>query len=221
MKKILRNKLAIIIVSVLLVFATGTGSIILAVVADSQRTVKINTSSVINDNFEGIGINSLPVTLMENNKSKGNNEAYWELEKSRIINLKPAIVRLWTQVDWFVTENDLSNGTGEDYYSGVYNFESDYMQSVYKYLDTYKQIGSQVILVTNWKVGTAIQPWFSIDGINTPETSAPQDIKAYAKAHTELLKYLINKKGYTNISYVSVANEPDLMDFESHGDQYI
>ena len=221
MKKLLKNRLAIIIVSVILVIATGTGSLIYAAVADAQRTVKINTSSVIKEDFAGIGINSLPFTLMSNNLDKGANEAYFELEKSRILNLKPAIVRLWTQVDWFVTENDLTNGTGADYYSGVYNFESERMQSVYKYLDTYKQIGSQLILAINWKVASTIQPWFSIDGINNPETSAPQDIDAFAKAHVELLKYLINVKGYTNIKYISVANEPDLMDFESHGDQYI
>lgn len=221
MKKLFKNRLAIIITAVVLVLTTGTGTLIYATVADAQRTVKINTNSVIKEDFAGIGINSLPFTLMSNNLDKGSNEAYFELEKSRILSLKPAIVRLWTQVDWFVTDNDLTNGTGADYLSGVYNFESERMQSVYKYLDTYKQIGSRLILATNWKVASTIQPWFSIDGINNPETSAPQDIDAYAKAHVELLKYLINVKGYTNIKYVSVANEPDLMDFESHGDQYI
>lgn len=181
-----------------------------------QYTIDIDTTNVVNSNFEGIGVNSIPVTLMSNNTAKGNNEAFWELEKSRILNLKPATVRLWTQVDWFVTENDLTNGTGADYLSGKYNFESESMQALYAYLDAYKQAGSKIVLVTNWKVGSAIQPWFSIDGLEAPENSAPKDITAYANAYAALLEYLTDEKGYTNIKYVSVANEPELNDFESN-----
>lgn len=182
-----------------------------------RAIVTVKTSSVINEDFEGIGVNSIPVSLMENNLDQGNNAAYFELEKSRIIKLKPAIARLWTQVDWFVTENDFvsNGGNGEDYYAGTYDFESNRMQALYQYLDAFKQAGSKVILVTNWKVGPEIQQWFSISGLSTPETSAPKDIPAYARAYTELLKYLINTKGYTNIAYVSVANEPDLSDFQT------
>lgn len=211
-----------LICSMALIALISGGSVIFAAVADSKRTVTVKTNSVITNDFEGTGVNSIPVTQMSNNLDKGNNEAYFELEKSRIVKLKPAIVRLWTQVDWFVTEKDFvsNGGTGADYFAGVYDFNSERMQALYKYLDVYKQIESKVILVTNWKVGSEIQKWFSIDGINTPQTSAPGDIDAYARAYTALLDYLINTKGYSNITYAAVANEPDLADFESHGDEY-
>ncbi len=181
-----------------------------------EYNISVDTENVVNGDFEGIGVNSIPVTLMSNNIAKGSKEAFWELEKSRILNLKPATVRLWTQVDWFVTDNDLTNGTGADYLSGKYDFESESMQALYAYLDAYKQAGSKIVLVTNWKVGSAIQGWFSIEGIEAPENSAPKNINAYANAYAALLEYLINTKGYTNIEYVSVANEPELNDFESN-----
>lgn len=216
------KKTAMLICSMVLIALITGGTVLLAAVIDSKRTVTVKTSSVITNDFEGTGVNSIPVTQMSNNLDKGNNEAYFELEKSRIIKLKPAITRVWTQVDWFVTEKDFvsNGGTGADYFAGIYDFNSERMQALYKYLDIYKQIESKVILVTNWKVGSEIQKWFSIDGINTPQTSAPGDIDAYARAYTALLDYLINTKGYSNITYVSVANEPELDDFESHGDEY-
>ena len=182
----------------------------------NEYTVSIDTGEVINENFKGIGINSIPVTLMSNNIEKGSNESFFQLEKSRILDLKPAIVRLWTQVDWFVTDKDLVNNTGNDYYNGIYNFESDSMQALYKYLDAYKEAGSEIVIVTNWKVGEKIQSWFSIEGLDTPETSAPKDITSFANAYTAFLKYLIETKGYTNITYVSIANEPELEDFQTN-----
>ena len=206
------KKTAMLICSMVLIALITGGTVLLAAVIDSKRTVTVKTSSVITNDFEGTGVNSIPVTQMSNNLDKGNNEAYFELEKSRIIKLKPAITRVWTQVDWFVTEKDFvsNGGTGADYFAGIYDFNSERMQALYKYLDIYKQIESKVILVTNWKVGSEIQKWFSIDGINTPQTSAPGDIDAYARAYTALLDYLINTKGYSNITYVSVANEPEM-----------
>ena len=192
-----------------------------AIQSSGIKTIDIDCNNVIQSDFYGVGTNVLPFSLMENNKSKGYSDAYFELEKQRFLRLKPSIVRVWTQIDWFVCSEDFvsNGGSGEHYKNGEYDFNSPNMVAFLKYMDMFKDAGSDVMLVTNWKVGTDIQDWFCIDGINTPNSSAPADIDAYSTACTAFVKFLYDS-GYNNVKYISVANEPNLYDFAAHGDEY-
>lgn len=180
-------------------------------------TVTVDSTKILNNDYYGVGVNSIPVTEMKNNVAYGNNKSYFELEKKRILDINPAMVRLWTQVDWFVTERDkVSNGgTGLDYYSEKYDFESPQMQCLYDYLDIYEKTKSEIIIVASWKVGSEIQQWYSIEGVKNPESSAPRNPEACAKAYAALVRYLIDVKGYTGIKWISIANEPNYNDFST------
>ncbi len=159
------------------------------------------TDQVITEDFRGIGACVIPSLLMENSLEKGFNRAYWEKEKSRVNLVKPTLVRLWFQPDWFIIDK-------ESYYQHKYDFNSANMQAVYEYLDLYQKIGTEVEVNFGWKVAEENQDWFSIKDVRRRQESAPADLDEFAVACAEFLNEMIVNRGYTNIKYITFYNEP-------------
>ena len=159
------------------------------------------TDETIRDNFNGIGGCVCPMSFMDNSLKQGFNKAYWEKEKSRVQLCKPAVVRLWFQPDWFIIDED-------SYYRREYDFNSEKMQAVYPYLDLYKECGTEVLLNFGWKIDDRITSWYSIPGVPRARESAPKDLDEFAYSCAEFLTELIERRGYTNIKYLTFYNEP-------------
>jgi len=173
----------------------------------ASRTITVNPNVVINSDFAGVGVDIIPTALMENNLSKGYNEAYWEMDQKRLTMMKPKIARLWFQPDWMESAK------------GIYTWDSDKMIAFYKYLDALKAAGTEVELNFGWKVGRDIQSWFSIPG-EEARISAPADLDDFAKSCSDTLDQLINAKGYNNVKYLTFYNEPNGdWDFDAPGDE--
>lgn len=176
-------------------------------VPSGTRLIRVDAGKVVNPDYLGIGINIIPVSLMENNLSKGYNYQYWEMEKKRILMMRPNVARVWFQLDWFETAK------------GVYDWNTPKMQAFYQYLDVLKQAGTEIELDFSWKIGRTIQPWFCMPGVN-PDVSAPRDLDDFAKSCSATLNELIQNRGYSNIKYLTFYNEPNgNWDFECLGNQ--
>lgn len=167
--------------------------------------VNVDLNTVVNQQFDGIGGNVVPMNLISG-YNQGYNDAYWDSEVSRINKVNVPLVRFWMQVDWLEQEKD------------VPNWNSPQMKAVYKYLDAFKAAGINVQITYNWKVGDSIQNWFSIPGLEKPGESAPRDLDHFARSCYRLIKGL-HDRGYTNVKYLTYANEPNIGDFECYGDQ--
>ncbi len=169
----------------------------------TSKVFKFNvaTKNVICDNFYGIGANVLPMNFMPENMETGYNDVYWALESERIKKAKPTVVRMWFQPDWLATNY-------EDYKNGNYDFQSQKLQSVYKWLDALKEAGSEVEFNFGWKVASYAQDWFSFEGVDK-RNSAPKDVDLFAMCCGVTLNELINNRGYDNIKYLTFYNEPD------------
>ena len=76
----------------------------------------VDSDDVIAPNFLSIGANILPMHFMQESINSGYNDVYWELERARILKVRPNVVRMWFQPDWLATNY-------EDYKSGNYDFE--------------------------------------------------------------------------------------------------
>jgi hypothetical protein len=175
--------------------------------AVDAHTVTIDPTTVINDDFYGVGVDLIPVALMPNNRSKGYDEAYWQMDLKRIQTLQPKVARVWFQPDWFEPAK------------GVFDFETEKMDAFMEYLDALEASGTEIELNYGWKVGRDIQEWFSIPGV-TPGTSAPADLDDFAEGASVLLHELIEDRGYDNIKYLTFYNEPNgSWDFEAPGSQ--
>lgn len=165
----------------------------------SKRQVEIDCNDIVLDDFFGVGVNCIPMALMKEAIEQGSSEAFFEVFKKRYIDTRPAVVRLWFQLDWFIM-------SGEDYYNRVYNFDSDKMKGVYKYLDAFLEAGSEIEFNFGWKISKDAQNWFSYP-CTKPEGSAPVDLFSFVHSCCALLKELF-KRGYDNIKYLTFFNEP-------------
>ena len=176
-----------------------------------NRAVKVELDDVICDDFMGIGANVLPMSFMPENIESGYNAVYWELEKERIRKSKPNVVRMWFQPDWLCQ-------TYEDYKNGDYDFECQKLQSVYRYLDVFNEIGTEIEFNFGWKVSGHAQEWFSRDVGDKKRNSAPKDLELFAKCCGATLYEFIKKRGYKNIKYLTFYNEPDTNNYNLNGD---
>ncbi|MGD0031643.1 chitobiase/beta-hexosaminidase C-terminal domain-containing protein [Paenibacillus illinoisensis] len=173
----------------------------------TSHTITIDTSDVIQDDFLGVGVNTIPTALMPGQTQYGYTEAHWEVDKKRIQTIEPKVARVWFQIDWMEPTK------------GTYTWDSAKMKAFYKYLDAFKTAGTEIELNFGWKVGSTVHDWFTIPGID-PWTSAPADLDAYAASASALLEELIQNRGYDNVKYLTFYNEPNgSWDFEAPGDQ--
>ncbi len=166
----------------------------------------VDTNNVIVPNFLSIGANVLPMHFMQESINSGYNDVYWELERARILKVRPNVIRMWFQPDWLATNY-------EDYKNGNYDYECQKMQSVYKWLDVLKEAGSEIEFNFGWKVSSYAQNWYSFDN-EARRNSAPRELDLFANCCGAILSELINHRGYDNIKYLSFYNEPDAQPHE-------
>ncbi len=177
--------------------------------ADSpaSHTVRIDPGTVIQEDFRGVGVNVIPSSLMPGTTQFGYTDTDWEIDKKRIVAMKPKVARVWFQVDWMEKTK------------GNYDWESAEMQAFYKYLDAFQAAGTEIELNFGWKNGSAIHDWFVLPGVD-PYISAPADLDAFARSASAALSELIDGRGYDNIKYLTFYNEPNgNWDYETTGDQ--
>jgi len=113
----------------------------------------------------------------------------WNTTEQRILAIHPGLVRLPLIREWFNSDDN-----GNVLPIGTYNWNSRYMQSFFKTMDLYKTKDIPV-LSGLWGAGdnTTESFWTSTD---------------FAKLQADLIDYLINVKGYTNLKYYTPVNEP-------------
>jgi hypothetical protein len=89
-----------------------------------------------------------------------------------------------------------------------FTLDSPEMRILYRILDWNQQHHADVFFQQMW-INTA---WLAYPGSrNNPITrvhSAPQDLNAFANGLATLMEYLIRKRGYTCIKWLSITNEP-------------
>ena len=205
-RKILRRLGALALASSMLASAWAASAAPIEAEA-AAYTVRIDPNEVVQTDFLGIGVNVIPTALMEGTTRYGYTEAHWEMDKKRILTVKPKVARVWFQIDWMESVK------------GVYTWDSPEMLAFYKYLDAFKEAGTEIEFNMGWKIGSKAHEWFNIPGVD-PWTSAPADLDAYAASTSAVLNELIRNRGYDNIKYLTFYNEPNgNWDFEAPGDQ--
>lgn len=153
---------------------------------EPQRIVKITVcpNTFINKNFYGFGAETLPWLWTKENREAGVNADDIRLNTERIKDMRLPITRIF--VPWETWNPSIDYKT--------FTWGSDAMQSLYKTLDLYQEMGTRVIIVTvDWLKDS---PW--------------RNTEASAEAVLRLLEYLVKEKGYTCIQFWTLTNEPEL-----------
>ena len=152
----------------------------------SNETVEIEVrpDTVVNENFYGFGVETLPWLWTEENKRAGVNKEDIRFNLERIKGMRLGLTRIF--VPWETWNPSLDYKT--------FTWQSDEMKSLYKTLDLYEGLETKVILVTvDWSENP---PW--------------KDTEASASAVLGLLEHLIKDKGYSCIEFWTLTNEPEL-----------
>ena len=163
-------------------------AISVSIVRAQSFTVNVGqpSTSTFYGTFLGFGAEWDPFLFNTNNLNRGVTEADWTLVTQRLKDLNVGVIRLMMQLNWATSDPNLVN----------WNYNSQQMQSVFKYLDFACQNNITVILTDwGWSVRNSLY-------------ANPTD----ARFGTGIAMYLdefINKRGYTCIKYLVVGNEPD------------
>lgn len=186
-----------------------------AAVEGTRRDITIDNTNVVYHDFLGLGTNSFTAGLSIADKI-GYNDVFFEFDLTREKYMKPSVSRLMMQVDWITTDEDPNpmredienNKDYKNYLNGIYDFDTAEMKSVYRYLDKYKEIGTEIELDFGWKTNADITNWWSLP-VFPPKNSAPMDLEAFANACVATLKNF-EAKGYGDMfRYVAFFNEPN------------
>lgn len=161
-----------------------------------ETVITIKPDEIINTDFIAAGTNVLPFQLMpESTEKYGYAESFIELEHKAIRELRPKLIRVWFQNDWFQTAPD------------EYDFTQPKMQQFLKYMDVFRELGTEIELNFSFVVGSKLHSWFTIPEVKDQGRSAPRDTKQFGRSVAVCLKYLTDELGY-NIKYLTVSNEP-------------
>lgn len=129
-------------------------------------------------------------------------EEDWELFEQRMEEMNLKRIRVMLLPSWYVINEA---NTAE----GVYNWDSDTMQSLYRTLDTAKQLGMKVN-ITMWGIDTGTAGYMRVAGesawVTIPDEAYEQ---TFVDCFADCIKYLIEEKEYDCISEVTLYNEPN------------
>lgn len=187
---------------------TPTDTANTAVPADTEVTLTISKEDG-NDTVFGVGVELDPHFFAQNVGLSGFSSDYgnweckeedWELFEERMEQMNLKRIRMMLLPSWYVIDEA---NTLDD----VYNWESDEMKSMYRVLDTAKELGIKVCL-TMWGVDDGGAS-FMRDGQEWATVPKPEHEQTFVDCFAACVKYLIEEKGYTNIKEVTLFNEPN------------
>ena len=176
---------------------------------DVER-IAVKTDSVINAHFDGLGVEWDPFFWFPTNQSRGLSEDDWALIVQRIKLMQLQNVRMFILPNWYEPEND--NQDADSIRQDGFLFDSAEMTAVYRYLDVCDSLNIDVNLTLwgarNDRLYGKPNYWLAFSGSNNWIT-APNDLDEWAENVLALLRHLIEVRGYTCITYLTMSNEPN------------
>ncbi|MBQ8203219.1 MAG: hypothetical protein IJZ75_02950 [Clostridia bacterium] len=186
----------------------------------TSRTITVDTGSVIQDSYEGIGNN-----LWCGPYFYGMNDAYQLVNNKRTNTVKPAFMRMMFYPQWIVYLDEDSSVQEQRWNEGIYNFDSlEYKNFVIR-CKMFEEAGTIVQLNFGGIVDPLMQDWFGIPGSSRYGTdgtrAAPRNLEAFAQAAYSLWYQLYYVEGLENVRYFSFYNEVNGSNYETVLDKRI
>ncbi len=129
-------------------------------------------------------------------------EEDWAIVQQRVAEMGLKRIRVMLLPGWYVISKD----NAED---GIYDWNTETMQSLYKVLDLAMDNGMDVN-ITMWGIDTGTAAFmrndYSSDWVTTPAEGMGE---LFMNCFADCVKYLIEEKGYSCINEVTLFNEPN------------
>lgn len=184
----------------------------------ATRTVTVDTSKIVNDNFAGIGINHWTyLYAVEDNM----NEAFQTVSDKRSNTIKYKYVRMLFMPDWIIDTTLPEEQQKYEWENGIYHFDNLAVQNFFRKVKMYKEAGSTVLVNFGGRVTSDIGDWWQIEDAAVTEGStrgAPANLEAFADATRAIFEYAWNQ-GYDNVEMLSFYNEVNGGNYEAFYDK--
>lgn len=116
-------------------------------------------------------------------------------------------VRLWVDGAWFEPVND--NNDPEVMNDSGFTWNSAEMESLYKYIQAFKDAGVDVFVDNLSENPHVMYPWLTASPSQHAAGPNTGKVTEYAEHMAALIKQLCVVKGFTNVKYVAISGEPN------------
>ncbi len=184
-------------------------------VADSVRTVTVDTDTVLSEEFHGYGDNLWPGAYYY-----GMNDAYQTVNDQRNNTLKPAYVRMMFNPHWMVDISLPAEEQESKWENGDYYWDNEDFKGFVRNCQSLVKAGSKILLNFGGRVPVEMADWYSIKNVYLSEggtRSAPENIDAFADACVAAIQKL-GEMGIP-VDYLSFQNEVNGGNFEAFYDK--
>jgi len=193
-KRTIRSRM-LIIVLVACVFLSYR--IFMQPIISKTVTLTVDTSTVIQSNFLGIGGVYHGFAFMPETDAKGYNDTLRDVEFSRVANMNLPLARTWYRADW---------ACGQSGYPS-YDWNSTKMTAFYNWLQAMKDRNVDVAINTAWWCTNDV---YNVGPFSNADPSTWSDrVNQWADWMSESLNQIINIRGFTNVKYLMLFTEPN------------
>ena len=203
-----------------LVIAVASIAVSSAGSTSTSRTITVNTGSVIQESYEGLGDN-----LWCGPYYYGMNDAYQRVNDKRSNIVKPAFMRMMFYPQWIINLEENAETQEYKWNNGIYNFDTIEYKNFVIRVKMLKEAGTIIQLNFGGIVAAEMQDWFGIPGSSRYGSdgtrAAPKNLEAFAQAAYNLWYQLYYVEGLTNVQYFSFYNEVNGSNYETVIDKRI
>lgn len=159
----------------------------------AKVNLSVNPDDILCDNFLGFGAHGDCMLGCEVNTGRGVTEADRKKVFQKILSMRPHIIRTFFAYQWWEPEE------------GRQTPDSEYVKDYVEYVGFLKSIDCQVNFCP-WGDCFAYSNWM---GPKKSSRMPANDKKsAMIRSYVDFIEYLRRDKGLTNVSYVTLMNEP-------------
>lgn len=227
MKKATYQKLISVVTVIAIVTATLLGSFsITAGAEEKKRTISVNTSSIVQEDYWGNGNN-----LWSYSYYAGMNDAYNLININRTQTYKPKLMRMMFMPQWLTYTDRTPEEQQSAWEAGDYKWDSVDLVNFFNKVKMYKESGTVVQLNMGGRCSrdTKMSEWYPVkdsfigsrDGFTAAKTrGAPANLEAFANATVALFEKA-SSLDLTNMCRLSFYNEVNGYTYEAFFDKRV
>ena len=168
----------------------------------SYISLKLANTTAVQEHWMGHNAISQGFIFMPDSYGRAYNDKQIALELQRMQNMELSMVRSYYEPSYAYQGKDSAGNL-------IWNWDSEEMQGLYKWLAAMKERGITVALNMGWGVSDLINANTTYMGTNPFRGMSLTDmVEAYSRWATESLREIIVERGYTNVQYGVLFTEP-------------
>ncbi len=215
MKGIFSKRALMSIVAFVGCIAIAVTAVAVPAVANSARTITVDTDTVLNEDYHGLGDN-----LWVGPYAYGMNDAYQAVNDQRNNTVKPAYMRMMFLPNWLVDAELTPEEQEYNWTHGIYKWDSEEFKHFVRSAQSIYNAGGKILLNMGGRITVEMVEWYAIDDVSLTEggtRSAPRDIDAFARTTVAVINKL--KEYGVEVDYLSFHNEVNGGNFEAFYDK--